>query len=81
MTQNINLIPIYMSSMVSKTFAKAIGLAGCAFLTVFAGAFGFVSLSLLITSIIYGDVLSVAGCVLFAAVAWICWSVRRDTLV
>lgn len=70
-----------MESMVSKTFLKAIGLAGSLFLTLFAGLFGFISLSLFFESIIYGGILSVAGCSLFGFVAWICWSVRKDTLV
>ena len=48
--------------MVSKTFLKAIGLAGSLFLTLFAGLFGFISLSLFFESIIYGGILSVAGC-------------------
>ena len=69
-----------MENMVSKTFIKVMGLSGCIFVTLFAGVFGFVSLSLLIMSIIYGDALNVAGCVLFGIVAWVCWSVRRDLL-
>lgn len=67
--------------MVSKTFAKVIGFAGCALLTIFAGLFGFISLSLLFMSIIYGDILNVAGCALFGFIGWVCWSVRKDTLV
>ena len=61
-----------MENMVSKTFMKVMGLAGCIFLTLFAGMFGFISLSLLIMSIIYGDILNVAGCLLFGIGAWFC---------
>ena len=70
-----------MENMVSKTFLKAIGFAGALLLTLFAGIFGFISLSLLIISVIYGGLINVAGCVLFAVVAWVCWSVRRCPLV
>lgn len=70
-----------MESMVSKTFLKAIGLAGSLFLTLFAGLFGFISLSLFFVSIIYGGLINVAGCALFGFVARICWSVRRCPLV
>lgn len=70
-----------ITTMVSKAFAKAIGFAGCFLLTIFAGLFGFISLSLLVMSIIYGDILNVAGCAIFGLVGWICWSIRKDTLI
>lgn len=70
-----------MESMVSKTFLKVIGFLGSLLLTVFAGLFAMVSLSCLFSSIIKKDLLSVIACAAFAALAWIIWSIRKDTLV
>jgi hypothetical protein len=69
-----------MKTMVSKTFNKVIGFAGCALLTLFAGMWGLVSVSALFISIIEGDMFSMIGCVAAGAAAWFCWSVRRDVL-
>lgn len=66
---------------IEKVIVKAIGLAGCIFLTVFAGLFGFISLGLLVMSIINCDLLDVAGCIAFACAGYWCWSLRREALV
>lgn len=73
--------PYYMRAMVSKTLARVIGFAGSLFLTVFAGLFGFISLSIFIMSIINGDLFEVVGCVAFGAAAWFCWQLRKEPLV
>ena len=70
-----------MDSMVSKTFMKVIGFAGCVLLTTFAGIFAMVSLSALIVSIIEKDLFSVMACIVAAIITKILWDVRKDTLV
>ena len=70
-----------MESMVSKTFLKAIGFAGSVLLTVFAGVWGFISLSALFMSIIEGDFMNMIGCIAAGFAAWFCWSLRRCPLV
>ena len=71
----------FMKAMVSKTFMKVIGFAGCLFLTLFAGLWGFVSLSALFMSIIESDFFNMVGCVAAGAVAWFCWSLRKAPLM
>lgn len=70
-----------MESMVSKTFMKVIGFFGSLFLTLFAGIFGFISLSALFMSIIEGDLMNVIGCVMAGLAAWWCWELRKAPLV
>ena len=72
---------INMKAMVSKTFMKVIGFAGSLFLTLFAGLWGFVSLSALFMSIIEGDFFNMVGCVAAGLAAWFCWSLRKAPLV
>ena len=67
--------------MASKTFMKVIGFLGSLFLTLFAGLWGFVSLSALFMSIIEGDLFNMVGCVAAGAAAWFCWSLRKAPLV
>lgn len=67
--------------MVSKTFLKVIGFAGCVMLTIFAGIFAMCALCCTIMSIVDKDILSVILAIFCALVAWIIWSVRKDTLV
>lgn len=76
-----SLNPNDMENMVSKTFHKVIGFAGSLLLTLFAGLWGFVSLSALFMSIIEGDFFNMIGCVAAGAAAWFCWSMRRVPLV
>lgn len=70
-----------MDSMVSKTFLKVLGFAGCVMLTIFAGLFAMCSLCCTIMSIIDKDIFSVTLAVFCGFVAWMIWSVRKDTLV
>ena len=70
-----------MESMVSKTFLKVIGFAGSVPLTIFSGLFALISLSCLVLSIIDKDVISVIGCLASGFIAWVMWSIRKDTLV
>lgn len=70
-----------MESMVSKTFMKVIGFFGSLFLTLFAGIFGFISLSALFLSIIEGDLINVVGCLAAGFAAWWCWELRKAPLV
>ena len=67
--------------MVSKTFLKVIGFAGSVLLTIFSGLFALISLSCLVLSIIDKDVISVIGCLASGFIAWVMWSIRKDTLV
>lgn len=68
-------------SMVSKTFLKVVGVAGCLMLTIFAGLFALMSISCLVVSIIEKDIMSVIGCLATGFIAWVTWSIRKDTLV
>lgn len=70
-----------MDSMTSKTFIKVIGFLGSLLLTLFAGMWGFVSLSALFLSIIEGDLMNMIGCVAAGAAALFCWSLRKAPLV
>ena len=70
-----------METMVSKTFLKVMGILGCIFLTVMSGAFAMVSLFALIMSVVDKCVVSVMGSIAAGAIAWVMWSVRKDTLV
>lgn len=70
-----------MKAMVSKTLARVIGFAGSLLLTLFAGLWGYVSLSALFLSIIEGDLVNVIGCVAAGLAAWFCWSLRKAPLV
>ncbi len=70
-----------MEQMVSKTFMKVIGFLGSLLLTLFAGLWGFVSISALFMSIIEGDLFNMIGCVAAGAAAWFCWQLRRAPLV
>lgn len=70
-----------MESMVSKTFMKVVGILGCLFLTVMSGIFAMLSLFALVLSIVDKDIVSVMGSVAAGLIAWIMWSVRKDTLL
>lgn len=70
-----------MDSMISKTFLKVIGFAGSLTLTVFAGLFALVSVTCLVCSIVEQDFLAVAGGAASGFLAWMMWSIRKDTLV
>lgn len=70
-----------MTSMVSKTLMKVIGIAGSILLTLFAGLWGFVSVSALFISIIEGDLVNMIGCVAAGLAALFCWSLRKAPLV
>lgn len=70
-----------MENAVSKTLLKVIGFGGSLLLTTFAGLFGMVSLSALVMSVIEKDLLSVIGSAVTGFLAWMCWSIRKDTLV
>lgn len=67
--------------MVSKTFVKVLGIAGSILITIFAGLFAMISLSALFASIINMSLLSVVASAAAGFVAWILWSIRKDTLV
>lgn len=70
-----------MEDMVSKTFMKVIGFAGCILLTLFAGLFGLLSVSAFIMSIIDRSLIDVVACVAAGLIGLFCWSIRKDTLV
>ena len=70
-----------MTAMVSKTFMKVIGFFGCLFLTIFSGIFAMVSMSCLVMSVIEGDILTAILSVFAGFVAWMLWSIRKDTLL
>ena len=72
---------INMKAMVSKTFMKVIGFAGSLFLTLFAGLFGFISVSALFMSIIEGDLFNMVGCVAAGLAACWCWALRKVPLI
>lgn len=70
-----------MEQMVSKTFMKVMGFAGSVLLTIFAGMFAMVGIVALIASIVEPDIIGFIGCAGFTACAWVCWSIRKSTLV
>lgn len=70
-----------MESMVSKTFTKVIGFAGSLFLSLFAGLFGFISVSALVMSVIDKDILTVAASAAAGFAGWMCWELRKEPLV
>lgn len=67
--------------MVSKTFLKVVGFMGCIFLTLMSGVFAMLSLFALVLSVVDKDVVSVMGSITAGLIAWVMWSVRKDTLV
>lgn len=69
-----------MEEMVSKTFMKVLGLFGCLCLTVFSGIFAMVSLGCLFLSVVERDILTVILSAFAGFVAWVLWSIRKDTL-
>ena len=64
----------------TKIACKAIGFASSILLTIFAGAFGFASVATLVISAIDQDLISVIASGVWAFLAWVCWSIRRDVL-
>lgn len=67
--------------MVSKTFLKVIGVAGSALLTIFAGIFGLLAICCLFVAIVDGDFLSAVLAAFASFLAWMLWSIRKDTLL
>lgn len=67
--------------MVSKTFIKVMGFAGSVLLTIFAGIFAMMAICCIVMSVIDKDIISVILAAFCGLVAWIIWSVRKDTLV
>lgn len=67
--------------MVSKTLLKVIGFSASLLLTIFAGVFAMLSIGSLVMSIVDRDILSVILSAFAGFVAWMLWSVRKDTLV
>lgn len=63
-----------------KTFLKAIELAGCALLTIFAGLFGLLAICALVCSIIDGCLISAVASVASAFLSALCWSLRKTPL-
>ena len=59
---------------------KAIGIAGCIMMTLFAGMWGFLSVAALVMSIIQCDLMHMIGCVASACAGFWCWSLRRVML-
>lgn len=70
-----------MESMVSKALLKVIGFSASLLLTIFAGVFAMLSIGSLVMSIVDRDILSVILSAFAGFVAWMLWSVRKDTLV
>jgi hypothetical protein len=70
-----------MESMVSKTFLKVMGFCGSLLLSVFAGIFALLALALMCVGIVEGDLLTASISAFAGFIAWVCWSVRKDTLV
>lgn len=73
-------IQIYMEKL-NKLACKVIGIAGCIFLTFFAGFFGLACIATLVMSAIDHDLLSAVISTACGFLAWTCWTIRRDTLV
>lgn len=67
-------------SMVSKTLIKVIGIGASIMLTVFAGLFAMCSLCCTVMSIVDKDIFSFILAAFCGFVAWMIWSVRKDTL-
>lgn len=73
-----------MENHVTKTlfaFLRLLGFLASALLTIFAGAFGLLAIMALIKSITNPSVFSFMGCAACTVIAWMFWSVRKDTLV
>lgn len=70
-----------MEKMVSKTFLKVVGIAGSVLMTIFAGMFAMISLSALLVSVIEKDFFSVVASAAAGFIAWMFWSIRKDTLI
>ena len=68
------------TSKVDKIACKAVGFLSSLLLTLFAGFFGFMSLVALFMSIVDKEFVSVIGSVAAAALAFVCWSLRREVL-
>ena len=64
-----------------KAFLKIIGFLGCAFLTLFAGIFGMVTVGALVQSIVSPTLFSFIGCAGCGFITWVLLSIRKDTLV
>lgn len=70
-----------MDTNVSKSFIKALGFGASLLLTIFAGIFAMFSLCCLVVSVVEADFMSVIGCMATGFLAWMMWSIRKDTLV
>lgn len=68
------------TSKVNKIADKVVGFFASLLLTLFAGFFGFMSLVALFMSIVDKDFVSVVGAIAAAALAFVCWSLRREML-
>lgn len=70
-----------MENMVSKTFVKVLCLGASIMLTLFAGLFAMSCLTCAVVSIVTMDLISFILAAFCGFVAWMIWSVRKDTLV
>ena len=61
--------------------AKVIGIMGSIMLTVFSGMFGLVALCCLFTAVVEKDFFSALATAACVFLAWMFWSIRKDTLV
>jgi hypothetical protein len=68
-------------TIIEKALIKALGIAGCILMTVFAGTFALVGLCAFIMTIIEPNVIGVIGCVGLFGCSLICWENRREMLV
>jgi hypothetical protein len=77
MTIILNLYNMETTSKVDKIASNVVGFLARLLLTLFAGFFGFMSLVALFMSIVDKDFVSVVGSVAAAAIALVCWSLRK----
>lgn len=70
-----------MENMVSKTFVKVLCLGASIMLTLFAGLFAMSSLTCAVISIVNQDLFTFILAALCGWIAWMIWSVRKDTLI
>ena len=70
-----------METMVSQTFLTGMGLGASIMLTLCAGLFAMSCLTCAVVSIVKKDLISFILAAFCGFVAWMIWSVRKDTLV
>lgn len=70
-----------MNAKLNKLVYKATGYMGYIFLLLFAGLWGLSSIGIFVMSIIDRSILSVIISAICGLCSWVCWTIRKDTLV